>query len=142
MEHMRHVVLSLAVLLAACSPMNGSLTVRIQDTAPPLHDVYLVMRDNGYPMKKPQSIETYPEETWNTEGGGATGAFMDPAFKRLVVIVMQFKDDPILRVFFDESPTGFSAEGQARTDKLIAALKTRLGDKVVVTDRRNYKGAH
>lgn len=105
-----------------------------------LHDVYTVMTASGYLMKKPQSLETYSEEKWNESDTSTTGAFMDPSFTKLVAVVMYFKNDRELFVFFDESPTGFSVEGQARTDKAVRALKQRFGDKVTITERRNYKG--
>ena len=139
---MKHLIFALAIVfLVGCGPMNGVLSVKASDSDPAmLHDVYTVMTSNGFLMKKPQSIETYPEEKWIESDTSTSGAFMDPSYMQLVAVVMYFKDARELLVIFDESPTGFSAQGQAKTDTVVRALKERFGDKVAITERRNYKG--
>ena len=139
---MNHLIFALAmVFVVGCGPMNGVLTVKASDSAPAaLRDVYTVMTSNGFLMKKPQSTETYSEEKWFESDTSTSGAFMDPSYAQLVVVVMYLKSARELLVIFDESTTGFSAEGQAKTDTAVRALKERFGDKVAISERRNYKG--
>lgn len=140
----------LGLTLSSCSSMwinkSGQLTAIISEVEESeLHDIYTLMRANGYLMKVPGVIETTEQEAWDQYPWGKDGEFKDRALPLFYVYYQYLKQEKRLRVLiveFYNKGGGFSAEGLLRADQITNLLKQRFGDSLKVVVRSYYTGMH
>lgn len=144
------VVALLGITLSSCSSMwinkSGRLTAIISEVEESeLHDIYTLMRANGYLMKAPGVIELTEQEAWDEYPWGNNGEFKDrslPLFSVYYQFLKQEKRFRVLIVEFYNKGGGFSAEGLLRADQITNLLKQRFGGSLEIVVRSYYTGMH
>ena len=145
----------LCIITTGCHKLwidkTGTLSARVSDVKnSELHDVYMLMRTNGYQMKKSQSTDISLKEDWRELDWGRVGDFVDPSYRSLVISFIYTEKDKRLWVSCNEIyankygfvQAGFSTEGQSRADQVMSSIKQRFGDSVKVVTRSHYTGSH
>jgi hypothetical protein len=110
-----------------------------------LHDIYTLMRANGYLMKVPGVIELTEQEAWDEYPWGKHGEFGDRALPLFYVYYQHLKQEKRLRVTITEfynKGGGFSTEGLLRADQITNLLKQRFGGSLKIVVRSYYTGMH
>lgn len=144
------VAVLLGIFLSSCSSMwinkSGRITAFINEIEESeLHDIYTLMRENGYLMRVSGVIELTEQEAWEEYPDGKLGEFKDRDLPLFYVYYQHLKQEKRLRVTITEfynKGGGFSTKGLLRADQLTNLLKKRFGASLTVVERNYYTGMH
>ena len=142
------VLLCLAVTGCADAWINksGSLRASVSNVKPSeLHDVYVLMRRQGFQMTEVRGSGIANREIWEVLAWGKAGSFVDPNDQGVIVSFIYTEADRRLIVSMNEfyvKGGGFKPESQQKADQVMSALKRRFGKSLKVTVRSYYSGIH
>ena len=110
-----------------------------------LHDIYTLMRENGYLMRVAGVIELTVQEAWKEYPYGKHGEFKYRDLPLFYVYYQHLRQEKRLRITITEfynKGGGFSTNGLLRAEQLTNLLKKRFGASLTVVERNYYTGMH